>query len=110
MHLRRSQLPPRDAMEEVWRTYFASIFNPARLKVSMMKSEMPVKYWRNLPEAELIPSLVRGAKAAEAENCLALAYARTGQFDDEPTVAFPNRIPVAAAIGAREAGAAVEER
>jgi uracil-DNA glycosylase family protein len=53
-------------MEEVWRTYFASIFNPARLKVSMMKSEMPVKYWRNLPEAELIPSLIRGAKEAEA--------------------------------------------
>ena len=54
-------------MEEVWRTYFASIFNPARLKVAMMKSEMPVKYWRNLPEAELIPSLIRGAKQAEAE-------------------------------------------
>jgi DNA polymerase len=32
-----------------------------------MKSEMPVKYWRNLPEAELIPSLIRGAKQAEAE-------------------------------------------
>jgi DNA polymerase len=33
----------------------------------MMKSEMPVKYWRNLPEATLIPSLIRGAKQAEAE-------------------------------------------
>jgi DNA polymerase len=54
-------------MEEVWRTYFASIFNPARLKVQMMKSEMPVKYWRNLPEAELIPSLIRGAKQAEED-------------------------------------------
>ena len=64
---KRKELPRGDAMEEVWRTYFASIFNPARLKVSMMKSEMPVKYWRNLPEAELIPSLIRGAKAAEAE-------------------------------------------
>ena len=32
-----------------------------------MKSEMPVKYWRNLPEAELIGSLVRGAREAEQE-------------------------------------------
>ena len=63
----RADAPKGDAMEEVWRTYFASIFNPARLKVGMMKSEMPVKYWRNLPEAELIPQLIRGAKQAEAE-------------------------------------------
>jgi DNA polymerase len=64
---RREDAPRADAMEEVWRTYFSSIFNPARLKVAMMKSEMPVKYWRNLPEASLIPSLIRGAKQAEAE-------------------------------------------
>ena len=64
---RREDAPRSDAMEEVWRTYFASIFNPARLKVAMMKSEMPVKYWRNLPEARLIDPLIRGAKQAEAE-------------------------------------------
>src|SRR5690606_32641675 len=29
------------------------------------KSEMPVKYWRNLPEAELIPSLIRTARDRE---------------------------------------------
>jgi DNA polymerase len=63
----KEDLPADDALEPVWKSYFASIFNPARLKVSMMKSEMPVKYWRNLPEAELIPSLIRGAGAAEDE-------------------------------------------
>jgi probable DNA metabolism protein len=62
---RKRDAPRADAMEDVWRTYFASIFNPARLKVGMMKSEMPVKYWRNLPEAELIPALIRGARQAE---------------------------------------------
>jgi DNA polymerase len=62
---RKQDAPRSDAMEEVWRIYFASIFNPARLKVSMMKSEMPVKSWRNLPEATLIPSLIRGAKEVE---------------------------------------------
>jgi uracil-DNA glycosylase len=61
----KGDVPADDAMEPVWQSYFASIFNPARLKVAMMKSEMPVKYWRNLPEAELIPSLIRGAREAE---------------------------------------------
>lgn len=63
----KADVPAEDAMEGAWKSYFASIFNPARLKMAMTKSEMSVKYWRNLPEAELIPSLVRGAKAAEAE-------------------------------------------
>jgi probable DNA metabolism protein len=61
----KADVPAEDALEPVWKSYFASIFNPARLKVSMMKSEMPVKYWRNLPEAELIPDLIRGARDAE---------------------------------------------
>lgn len=53
--------PPPDATEDLWRTYFASIFNPARLMVSAMTSEMPRKYWKNLPEAALIPDLIRTA-------------------------------------------------
>src|SRR3546814_6914286 len=31
-----------------------------------MLSEMPRKYWRNLPEAALIPELVAGAQSREA--------------------------------------------
>ena len=64
---RRSDVPADDALEDTWRTYFASIFNPARLKIRMMKSEMPVRYWRNLPEAQLIPSLIEGASRRERE-------------------------------------------
>jgi DNA polymerase len=52
----------RDETEELWRTYYASIFNPARLKVKMMMTEMPKKYWKNLPEADLIPGLIAGAE------------------------------------------------
>ena len=63
----RSDVPEDDAVEADWKTYFSSIFNPARLKVSMMKSEMPVKYWRNLPEAELIAPLIRSARQMEVE-------------------------------------------
>ncbi len=50
-----------DNWEHLWRTYYASIFNPGRLKISAMRSEMPVKYWKNLPEAALIPELVANA-------------------------------------------------
>jgi probable DNA metabolism protein len=55
--------PPPDATEELWRTYFSHIFNPARLMVSAMTSEMPRKYWKNLPEAALIPEMIRTAPA-----------------------------------------------
>ena len=54
---------PEDASEELWLTYFRNIFNPARLKVSAMTSEMPRKYWKNLPEAAAIPDLIASAPA-----------------------------------------------
>lgn len=54
---------PDDATEELWGTYFRNIFNPARLKVSAMTSEMPRKYWKNLPEARHIPDLIATADA-----------------------------------------------
>ena len=57
----RSSLPDHDAFEDLWRTYYRSIFNPARLKIQAMQSEMPQKYWKNLPEAELIPALIKHA-------------------------------------------------
>ena len=63
----KQDVPQDDAVEDDWKTYFASIFNPARLKVAMMKSEMPMKYWRNLPEAALIAPLIRNARQMEAE-------------------------------------------
>jgi DNA polymerase len=60
-----AERPPTadDDLEAVWLTYYAAIFNPARLKVAAMRSEMPKRYWRNLPEAALIPHLVDEAEA-----------------------------------------------
>jgi uracil-DNA glycosylase len=52
-----------DDMENLWRTYYSNIFNPARLKIKAMESEMPRKYWKNLPEATLIPELIASAGA-----------------------------------------------
>ncbi len=55
--------PTEDTLEDYWLTYYASIFNPARLKVGAMQKEMPKRYWRNLPEAALIPELIARAEA-----------------------------------------------
>ncbi|WP_373491968.1 UdgX family uracil-DNA binding protein [Parasphingorhabdus sp.] len=57
----KHDLPQQDLVEAEWRTYYANIFNPARVKIAAMKSEMTLKYWKNLPEAELIPSLLERA-------------------------------------------------
>ena len=50
-----------DALEALWLTYYKSIFNPARIKIKAMQSEMPKKYWRGLPEAPLIKQLLSEA-------------------------------------------------
>ncbi|MFI0395844.1 UdgX family uracil-DNA binding protein [Paracoccus jiaweipingae] len=57
---------PDDATEVLWGTYFAHIFNPARIKLGAMRSEMPVKYWKNLPETQLIPQMLADAGARVA--------------------------------------------
>ena len=95
----RSQLPDDDALAEYWRAYFSSIFNPARLKVGAMTSEMPRKYWKNLPEAAAIPGLIRDAQS------------RTEQMVERPTISPPKerkmpRVPAAAPADAEPATAA----
>ncbi len=76
----RSDAPGDDSMEDLWRSYYASIFNPARLKVGAMLKEMPRKYWKNMPEAALIPELVAGAQKRESK----MVEAGTLEFEDRP--------------------------
>ena len=57
----REQAPAADELDEMWRTYYASIFNPARIKIRAMQSEMPQKHWQTLPEAQIIRQLLRQA-------------------------------------------------
>jgi uracil-DNA glycosylase len=63
----RDAAPSEDRLEEFWRSYYTSIFNPARLKVKAMRAEMPKKYWRNLPEASLIEPLIANAARISQE-------------------------------------------
>ena len=59
--------PDGDPVEEVWKTYYASIFNPARLKTGTMIKEMPKKYWKNMPETALVAGLIAGAQNRESQ-------------------------------------------
>ena len=59
----RGDAPKEDGMEAGWRAYFESTFNPARLNPILMGQHMPQKYWRNMPETQAIPALIRAAPA-----------------------------------------------
>jgi uracil-DNA glycosylase len=62
---RKEDAPLEDAVEEQWKTYYGSIFNPARLKVKAMLKEMPKKYWHNMPETALVSALIKSAQTRE---------------------------------------------
>jgi uracil-DNA glycosylase len=64
------QLPHGDDTELLWRTYYASIFNPARVNARATARHMPKRYWHNLPEAVDIASL-SAAAPARADRMLA---------------------------------------
>ena len=74
----RQDAPDGDPVEETWKTYYASIFNPARVKVKAMTKEMPKKYWKNMPETALIGGLLAGAQAREAAMIKASASMPSG--------------------------------
>ncbi|MEM9364363.1 MAG: UdgX family uracil-DNA binding protein [Planctomycetota bacterium] len=57
----RSEAPKEDEWETLWKTYYANIFNPARIKLNAMRAEMPKKHWPTMPETALIDDLVRDA-------------------------------------------------
>lgn len=60
-------LPKDDKVEQYWLTYYANIFNPARVKKAAMLSQMPQKYWKNMPETRLINDLIRHSETNARE-------------------------------------------
>jgi uracil-DNA glycosylase len=73
----RADAPGDDPVEDVWKTYYASIFNPARLKTGTMLKEMPRRYWKNMPETALVKELIATARQRETA-MVATARERTG--------------------------------
>ncbi len=107
----RADAPPDDAMEEAWRAYYTAIFNPARLKIDAMTSEMPKKYWRNLPEARLIRPLIQEAgRRTEAMIARGREAGLVGFETYRPSMSEPRR-GVEAEIGGRaQPASSVPER
>jgi probable DNA metabolism protein len=88
----RTQAPQADELEQVWRTYYKSIFNPARTNMSSMRSEMPVRYWKNLPEIADLPQLVQ-----EADKRVQGMIARQTKASAQSFVPSDHALPVLAA-------------
>ena len=66
-----------DPVEARWLAYYQSIFNPARVNVRAMMAEMPIKRWKNLPEASVIrESLATATPRVDA--MMAQASSRAG--------------------------------
>ncbi len=61
--LRREDALSQDAVEAWWERYYGATFNPARVNQRLMKSHLPTRFWRNLPEARLIADLINEAGA-----------------------------------------------
>ncbi len=59
----RSDAPLHDDLEELFGTYWRSIYNPARINLAAMKKEMPVRHWATIPETSSIAELVRDSAA-----------------------------------------------
>ncbi|HYP14723.1 MAG TPA: UdgX family uracil-DNA binding protein [Bryobacteraceae bacterium] len=58
----RSEAPPEDELDNIWRSYYGAIYNPARLSLDAMRAQLPVQRWKDLPEARIIPELVRTSR------------------------------------------------
>jgi DNA polymerase len=78
----RDAAPDHDQLEELWKSYYGSIFNPARVKIAAMCAEMPRKHWATLPEAEIIRELLLDAPRRVA--------AMVDQTPDDATAFVPN--------------------
>lgn len=52
----------------LWETYYASIFNPARLNRKVMQGHMPLRFWKGLTEGKLIPVLLSNARAGSQKD------------------------------------------
>src|SRR5450830_1659227 len=54
-----------DDGEALWLTYYRSIFNPARVNAGLLRSHIPSRFWKNLPEGAIVPAMITGAANGE---------------------------------------------
>jgi uracil-DNA glycosylase len=85
----REMAPREDELEELWRTYYGSIFNPARTNLTAMRAEMPARYWKNLPEIQSLPGLL-----TQADERVAGMIERQSTLNAAPWVPEEHALPV----------------
>jgi DNA polymerase len=73
----RSAAPQEDELDDLWRAYYSSIYDPARLNIRAMRAQLPVRRWGELPECRTIAELtissssrVQKMKAAQARSAM----------------------------------------
>lgn len=66
---------PEDDGQALWRAYYGSTFNPARLNRTAMQQHLPLRFWKHLPEGPLIPQLMSEARAGAQRDGQALVLA-----------------------------------
>jgi DNA polymerase len=79
----RPETAEDDVLDDLWLAYYRTTFNPARVRLKAMTSEMPKHYWSNMPETSSIPAMVADASR------------RVAAMDDQPADApelFAERI------------------
>jgi len=64
-----------DSTHALWRAYYAHTFNPARVNPGIMQGHMPTRFWKLLPEGDLIPKLVAQARHGKQRDGQAQAVA-----------------------------------
>jgi uracil-DNA glycosylase len=99
----KAEAPTEDATKPLWIRYYSHIFNPARVKTHAMQAEMPKKYWKNLPEATVIPALLREAPS-RVNSMMAKSRAKPPPEDRYPAEFHPAPVPATKSLSAvREA-------
>ena len=64
-----SEAPSGDALEDLWRAYYSSTFNPARVNEKLLRTHIPGRHWATMPETSIIPGLIVDARARERQMC-----------------------------------------
>lgn len=64
-----------DDTHALWKAYYAHTFNPARVNPGIMQGHMPTRFWKLLPEGDLIPKLVVQARHGKQRDGQAAAVA-----------------------------------
>src|SRR6187402_3215029 len=93
--LTQRDAPQEDQLEDLWRTYYAAMFNPARINPKAMTRELPVRHWATLPEAQLIKPLLFEAPS-RVERMIAQPSAETSARPFVPVGASLDQLGAAA--------------